>query len=135
MLFLACVGPDRESWFIALLKIQGTKKIAFYNPTSNTYAIYKKNGMPITLYKPDLKNIHSLVIWSIFLNDKIHGKNHSCRICGLFSSYPYWDEEDESTDTICGCCGAQSGYEDLSLDCVKRYREQWLNEGAKVVEA
>ena len=31
---------------------------------------------------------------------------------------------------ICACCGAESGVDDSTLDEVRRYRSEWVSQGA-----
>lgn len=57
----------------------------------------------------------------------------TCIVCG----YPNLDfpqyENGYPTQTICGCCGFQSGFDDDAKDnpeTIDEYRERWLMEGA-----
>jgi hypothetical protein len=54
-----------------------------------------------------------------------------CRVCGLQQVEPPWGEDDMSpTYDICDCCGVEFGYEDSATASVKRYRLEWLQQGA-----
>ena len=55
-----------------------------------------------------------------------------CRVCGLTQTDMPWGEsgEDPSHD-ICDCCGTEFGYEDSSIDTIKKNREMWLKSGAR----
>lgn len=58
-------------------------------------------------------------------------ENIHCRVCGLDQGVPPWDERGVPTWDICYCCGAEFGYEDNDLESVRRYRQRWLDGGAK----
>jgi hypothetical protein len=58
--------------------------------------------------------------------------NNYCRVCGLWSLYPRWGDDDKSPDySICECCGVESGLEDDYLEGIREYRQAWLDTGAK----
>jgi hypothetical protein len=46
---------------------------------------------------------------------------HACKICG----YEY------NKRSICPCCGAKLGIDDISTKSIHSFRQQWLNNGAK----
>jgi len=48
-----------------------------------------------------------------------------CHVCGLESEYESGDWD------ICECCGYEPGFDGQSPQQVRRYREEWLNKGAK----
>ncbi len=56
-----------------------------------------------------------------------------CRICGYTHGieFPMWLSEEEPSDNICSCCGAQTGYVDSLLDGVRSYRAAWMKNGCK----
>jgi hypothetical protein len=59
-------------------------------------------------------------------------QNYNCRVCGLFNDNPPWGEDGNSpTYEICPCCGVEFGYEDITIDSTKDYRNHWINEGVK----
>ena len=56
-----------------------------------------------------------------------------CRCCGWsFGDYFPWGEDgnDPSFD-ICDCCGCEAGNEDYAPGLLDRYRQNWLDNGAK----
>lgn len=56
---------------------------------------------------------------------------HHCRVCGLHSEDPPWEEGIYPTYSICDCCGAEFGLEDITVKSTREYREKWIAEGAK----
>jgi hypothetical protein len=55
-----------------------------------------------------------------------------CRVCGFDFGCPLWGDDGQSpTYDICSCCGCEAGYEDVSLDSVRRYRQKWIAAGAQ----
>lgn len=62
----------------------------------------------------------------------MHDDHLKCRVCGLVQEQPPWSEDGEvASFEICSCCGVQFGYEDATLQGVFRYRQEWLDFGAK----
>jgi len=58
-------------------------------------------------------------------------KKKCCRVCGLNQDEPPWGEDGNSPSfAICSCCGVEFGYEDCSLESVKKYRSDWLLKNA-----
>jgi hypothetical protein len=56
---------------------------------------------------------------------------HNCRICGLyFDHFPWGENGDCPTYEICPCCNVEFGYEDYSLESIRKYRSNWLKSGA-----
>lgn len=54
-----------------------------------------------------------------------------CRVCGLDYDESPWGPDEQSPDySICDCCGVQFGYEDYTPDSTRRYRAEWLANGA-----
>ena len=54
-----------------------------------------------------------------------------CRVCGLFHEDAPWGESGTyPTFNICECCGVEFGYEDVSVNSVKAYRNKWLSLGS-----
>jgi len=57
---------------------------------------------------------------------------YNCRVCGAEQLDAPWGDDGESpTYDICDCCGVEFGYEDSTLQGVKKYRQKWLDGGAK----
>jgi len=57
---------------------------------------------------------------------------HECRVCGYYSEDFPWGEDGESPSfQLCPCCGVQFGKEDISLDSIKKYRDEWVSKGGK----
>ncbi len=55
-----------------------------------------------------------------------------CRVCGLSQGDAPWGDDDETpTFDICDCCGVQFGYEDCTTRGIKKFREEWIKNGAK----
>lgn len=55
-----------------------------------------------------------------------------CRVCGLFQpDLPWGENGTDPTHDICDCCGIEFGYEDFTLVVIRRYRDDWINNGAK----
>ena len=45
---------------------------------------------------------------------------------------PPWGYDNKTPNQqICHCCGVTFGYEDLSIESVIKFREEWLKNGAK----
>lgn len=60
---------------------------------------------------------------------------HNCRVCGLYRDTPPWGEDGESpTYEICPCCNVEFGYEDYTVESVKKFREKWIQSGAAWLE-
>jgi len=56
----------------------------------------------------------------------------NCRVCGLEQPEPPWGEDGNTPSfNICPCCGVEFGYEDSTLITIRRYRDLWLENGAK----
>ena len=55
---------------------------------------------------------------------------HECRVCGYYSEDFPWGEDGRSPAYhICPCCGVQFGKEDISLESIKKYRDEWICKG------
>lgn len=55
-----------------------------------------------------------------------------CRVCGLQMPQPPWGIDGRSpTFEHCPCCGVEFGYADATPVAARRYREAWLEEGAR----
>lgn len=53
------------------------------------------------------------------------------RVCALLQADPPWGVSGrEPSHNICDCCGVEFGYEDVRLEGVRKYREEWLRQGA-----
>jgi len=56
----------------------------------------------------------------------------NCRVCGLDQGFKPWGEDGNlPTFDICDCCGVQFGYEDCNVFYVKKFRDEWIKNGAK----
>ena len=59
-------------------------------------------------------------------------KLYNCRVCGLNQGFEPWENNGERpTHAICPCCGADFGYDDETPLTTKKYRIEWLNNGAQ----
>jgi hypothetical protein len=57
---------------------------------------------------------------------------HHCRVCGLHHLDPPWGDDGKCpTYEICDCCGVEFGYEDATLEGVKKARSEWLAKGSQ----
>ena len=55
-----------------------------------------------------------------------------CRVCGLIQDEPPRGEDGRTaTFDICDCCGVEFGYEDSARESARRYRQRWLEKGAR----
>ena len=55
---------------------------------------------------------------------------HNCRVCGLLIEDLPWGEDGACpTYEICSCCGVEFGNEDYTIESVKKYRQEWINNG------
>ncbi|MDB4993805.1 MAG: hypothetical protein JWM74_1237 [Myxococcaceae bacterium] len=62
-------------------------------------------------------------------NGNAGGEMH-CRVCGLRQDEAIWGVDGQSaTFDICACCGCEFGYEDCSIDGIRRHREKWISSG------
>ena len=69
-------------------------------------------------------------IWTISMHSKY--EFYVCRVCGAEQLDPPWGEDGKNaTFDLCDCCGVEFGYEDATLMGIRRYREEWLSNGAK----
>ena len=77
---------------------------------------------------PILTNITIRQTWNI----SMHNTKYNCRVCGLNQGFEPWEDDGESpTYAICSCCGVEFGYEDCTSFATKKYRDEWLKNGAK----
>lgn len=59
-------------------------------------------------------------------------KDLLCKVCGLKQASLPWGADNKTPSfEICACCGVEFGYEDSTLIAIKKYREEWINNGAK----
>ena len=59
-------------------------------------------------------------------------KQYRCRVCGLLCDGNQWGDDGKSPSyDICDCCGVEFGNEDCTLDGIRKYRDDWLKNGAK----
>lgn len=55
-----------------------------------------------------------------------------CRVCGLDWGYCQpWEDGEFPTYDICPCCFMEAGYDDISIQGIKGYRQTWIENGAK----
>ena len=83
--------------------------------------------------KPCINLIHRYItikqIWITFMRNDIA---YRCRICGHKDSMPPWGENgDLPSFNICECCGVEYGYEDATATSIIKYRDKWIQNGAK----
>jgi len=57
-----------------------------------------------------------------------------CKICWFEDREPFWLETGWPTWKICPCCWAESWYDDITVEAVKRNRKKWLNSQIKWFE-
>lgn len=54
-----------------------------------------------------------------------------CRVCGFVDDDPPWGEDGKSpTFAYCSCCGVEFGYQDASLAGIRKFRDEWIRDGA-----
>ena len=54
-----------------------------------------------------------------------------CRVCGLFQGLAQYGVNGRNpTHEICLCCGVEFGYEDMTPTSARRYRAEWIENGA-----
>ena len=57
---------------------------------------------------------------------------YECRVCGFYEEeYPWGEDGKSPTYQICPCCGIQFGKEDITLEEIKKYRNDWVAKGCK----
>ena len=62
----------------------------------------------------------------------MHNKFNICRVCGnIHYSFPWGEFGDTASFEICACCGTTFGYEDATLNSIKKKRKEWIQTGAK----
>lgn len=56
---------------------------------------------------------------------------YRCRVCGRFDDEsPLWGDDGASpTFEYCPCCGVEAGYQDITPEGARRFRERWLSAG------
>ena len=60
---------------------------------------------------------------------------NNCRICGLYMLDAPWGLDGVNpTYEICPCCGVEFGNEDYTLESIKEYRKNWLNNNVEWFE-
>ena len=60
-------------------------------------------------------------------NKEAHKGFYPCRVCGLDQGYDMWKPMSHS---ICPCCACEFGIDDDSLSLLRKYRMNWLTNGA-----
>ncbi len=57
---------------------------------------------------------------------------HICRVCGYWDIDEPWGEDGKNpTFFYCPCCGVEHGYQDILPSSTKKFRQKWLENGAK----
>ena len=55
-----------------------------------------------------------------------------CRVCGLIQNDLPWGEDQKTPSfNICDCCGTEFGYDDVTLQAIRKSRTRWLSQGAE----
>ena len=63
------------------------------------------------------------------MENKNYKKN--CRVCGYEYDEPPWGIDDKTPlFEICPCCGNQFGYNDCNIEAIRKYRSEWIINGA-----
>lgn len=77
-----------------------------------------------------LKNMVIKQIWITSMHK--NNEFYVCRVCGAEQPEAPWGDDGETpTYDICNCCGVEFGYEDSTVQSIKKYRAKWLDSGAK----
>jgi rubredoxin len=63
--------------------------------------------------------------------DASEREKYPCRICGLDFKSSVRDEYDLPQYDICPACGAEVGADDETLEEVQKFRQEWLETGAR----
>jgi len=59
-------------------------------------------------------------------------ENRRCRVCGLLYDDPPWGPDGRTPKfEYCDCCGVEWGYQDATAEGARRFRQQWIEAGAK----
>lgn len=57
--------------------------------------------------------------------------NHYCRVCGLFYEIPPWGVNGDAPNyEHCFCCGVEFGNGDYTPESARRFRDEWIKDGA-----
>ncbi len=65
----------------------------------------------------------------------MHSNKLACRVCGMLQLDPPWGDDGRTPNyDICPCCGVEFGYEDSTLESIRKYRNRWLANGANWTE-
>ncbi|MGA7732682.1 MAG: hypothetical protein WCD37_15600 [Chloroflexia bacterium] len=55
-----------------------------------------------------------------------------CRVCGLEQEEPPWGDDGLTPSfDLCACCGVEFGYEDSTPQSTRKYRSEWIANGAR----
>lgn len=58
--------------------------------------------------------------------------NCICRVCGFeYDDYIWGESGDLPSFDMCVCCGTTFGYQDFTIEAIRRRRKLWMKEGAK----
>lgn len=70
----------------------------------------------------------SFSIVLILIGLMVNRELHSCIICGYYDEefLPWGLDGEFPLYEICPCCGAESGYEDFTLESTIHYRDKWI---------
>ena len=57
-------------------------------------------------------------------------ENKICRVCGYkyYNFFPWGESGQYSSFDICHCCGTTFGYQDFTIEAIKRQRKLWIEE-------
>lgn len=56
----------------------------------------------------------------------------ACRVCGYLADLPPWGDDGATPlYDYCPCCGVEHGYQDATVEGAKRFRKEWIENGAK----
>jgi hypothetical protein len=55
-----------------------------------------------------------------------------CRVCGFLNDAPPWGADGRTPFyEHCPCCGVEHGYQDETAEGARRFRQTWINNGAR----
>lgn len=112
-----------------------------YDPKTNIFASFNKDGTAKTFHKPDPRTYRrptNLDYWNETAGScsmGTVGQRHPCPVCGYLLECAPW-RGDSAADEMCPSCGIQFGYDDhAGADPNRRaaiyahWRNQWIGSG------
>ena len=71
------------------------------------------------------------MVWRV--TNYLHPSPEShCRVCGYEDTdLPYGEDGKTPSFNFCPCCGVEHGYQDCEPIAARKYREAWIQSGAK----